>query len=48
MIAHRYEIVRQKLDGSEREVFIGDDVDNCEGIAIDWMGEWRRLCSSAS
>ncbi|CAH2098009.1 unnamed protein product [Euphydryas editha] len=35
---HRYEIVRQKLDGSEREVFVGDDVDNCEGLAIDWMG----------
>ncbi|XP_046973357.1 prolow-density lipoprotein receptor-related protein 1 [Vanessa cardui] len=35
---HRYEIVRQKLDGSEREVFVGDDVDNCEGFAIDWMG----------
>ncbi|XP_041974246.1 low-density lipoprotein receptor-related protein 1 [Aricia agestis] len=35
---HRYEIVRQKLDGSGREVFIGDDVDNCEGLAIDWMG----------
>ncbi|XP_047540379.1 prolow-density lipoprotein receptor-related protein 1-like [Vanessa atalanta] len=37
---HRYEIVRQKLDGSEREVFVGDDVDNCEGLAIDWMA-WR-------
>ncbi|KAI8432508.1 hypothetical protein MSG28_013509 [Choristoneura fumiferana] len=35
---HRYEIVRQNLDGTGREVFI-EDVDNCEGLAIDWMGE---------
>ncbi|CAB3232339.1 unnamed protein product [Arctia plantaginis] len=35
---HRYEIVRQKLDGTGREVFIGDDVDNCEGLAVDWLG----------
>ncbi|XP_045484331.1 low-density lipoprotein receptor-related protein 1B [Pieris rapae] len=35
---HRYEIVRQKLDGSGREVFVGEDVDNCEGLAIDWLG----------
>ncbi|CAK1543699.1 unnamed protein product [Leptosia nina] len=35
---HRYEIVRQKLDGSGREVFIGRDVDNCEGLAVDWIG----------
>ncbi|XP_063629184.1 prolow-density lipoprotein receptor-related protein 1-like [Cydia splendana] len=36
---HRYEIVRQKLDGTGREVFIEEDVDNCEGLAIDWMGK---------
>ncbi|XP_038218676.1 low-density lipoprotein receptor-related protein 1-like [Zerene cesonia] len=35
---HRYEIVRQKFDGSGREVFIGEDVDNCEGLAVDWIG----------
>lgn len=35
---HRYEIVRQRLDGGGREVFAGRDVDNCEGIAVDWMG----------
>ncbi|KAF9408214.1 hypothetical protein HW555_012024 [Spodoptera exigua] len=35
---HRYEIVRQRLDGSGREVFAGSDVDNCEGLAVDWMG----------
>ncbi|RVE41824.1 hypothetical protein evm_013527 [Chilo suppressalis] len=34
---HRYEIVRQRLDGGGREVFINEDVDNCEGLAIDWM-----------
>ncbi|XP_049880284.1 low-density lipoprotein receptor-related protein 1 [Pectinophora gossypiella] len=34
---HRYEIVRQKLSGADREVFIEQDVDNCEGIAVDWM-----------
>lgn len=43
---HRYEIVRQKLDGSGREVFAGQDVDNCEGIAVDWMGEDRRARST--
>ncbi|CAH0403274.1 unnamed protein product [Chilo suppressalis] len=32
---HRYEIVRQRLDGGGREVFINEDVDNCEGLAID-------------
>ncbi|XP_039746200.1 low-density lipoprotein receptor-related protein 1 [Pararge aegeria] len=35
---HRYEIVRQRLAGGGREVFVADDVDNCEGLAIDWMG----------
>ncbi|OWR53521.1 putative very low-density lipoprotein receptor [Danaus plexippus plexippus] len=35
---HRYEIVRQNLDGSGREVFVEEDVDNCEGLAVDWMG----------
>ncbi|XP_045762403.1 prolow-density lipoprotein receptor-related protein 1-like [Maniola jurtina] len=35
---HRYEIVRQRLDGGGREVFVADDVDNCEGLAVDWMG----------
>ncbi|KAH9629925.1 hypothetical protein HF086_017440 [Spodoptera exigua] len=39
---HRYEIVRQRLDGSGREVFAGSDVDNCEGLAVDWMGERAR------
>ncbi|KPJ14343.1 Low-density lipoprotein receptor-related protein 1B [Papilio machaon] len=35
---HRYEISRQRLDGSEHEVFLSEDVDNCEGIAIDPIG----------
>ncbi|XP_060807225.1 prolow-density lipoprotein receptor-related protein 1 [Amyelois transitella] len=35
---HRYEIVRQRLDGTGREVFVSEDVDNCEGLAIDWIG----------
>lgn len=30
--------MRQKLDGSGREVFIDREVDNCEGLAVDWMG----------
>ncbi|VVC90247.1 unnamed protein product [Leptidea sinapis] len=36
---HKYEIARQKLDGSAREVFMADDVDNCEGLAFDWISE---------
>ncbi|KAJ0171237.1 hypothetical protein K1T71_012787 [Dendrolimus kikuchii] len=32
---HRFEIVRQRLDGSGREVFMADDVDNCQGIFTD-------------
>ncbi|XP_068625234.1 prolow-density lipoprotein receptor-related protein 1 [Battus philenor] len=35
---HRYEIFRQRLDGSEPEVFLSEDVDNCEGLAIDPIG----------
>ncbi|CAH0717530.1 unnamed protein product, partial [Brenthis ino] len=34
---HKYQIIRQKLDGSQQEVFLGAEVDNCEGLAIDWM-----------
>ncbi|KAJ2938967.1 hypothetical protein O0L34_g17783 [Tuta absoluta] len=35
---HRYNIFRQKLDGTGREVFADHQVDNCEGVAVDWMG----------
>lgn len=35
---HRYEISRQNIDGSGHEVFISQNVDNCEGLAIDWIG----------
>ncbi|CAG5013242.1 unnamed protein product [Parnassius apollo] len=35
---HRYEILRQRLDGTEPEIFLNEDVDNCEGIAIDPIG----------
>lgn len=38
----RYEIVRQRLDGTGREVFTNNEVDNCEGLAVDWIGECRR------
>lgn len=31
-------IARQKLDGTGHEVFLSEDVDNCEGMAIDWLG----------
>ncbi|GBP36075.1 Low-density lipoprotein receptor-related protein 1 [Eumeta japonica] len=35
---HRYEIARRKMEGGPREVFISEDVDNCEGLAVDWLG----------
>ncbi|KAH0621373.1 hypothetical protein JD844_022571 [Phrynosoma platyrhinos] len=31
-------IGRQKIDGSERETILKDDLDNVEGIAVDWIG----------
>uniref|UniRef100_A0A8C6XVP1 LDL receptor related protein 1B n=1 Tax=Naja naja TaxID=35670 RepID=A0A8C6XVP1_NAJNA len=31
-------IGRQKVDGSGRETILKDDLDNVEGIAIDWIG----------
>ncbi|KAM3855508.1 LOW QUALITY PROTEIN: low-density lipoprotein receptor-related protein 1B [Vipera latastei] len=31
-------IGRQKVDGSSRETILKDDLDNVEGIAIDWIG----------
>lgn len=39
VVSYRYRIVRQKLDGTGGEIFLGDEVDNCEGLAIDWMSE---------
>ncbi|XP_059475497.1 low-density lipoprotein receptor-related protein 1 isoform X2 [Neocloeon triangulifer] len=33
----KYTIERRKLDGSQREVVIDSGINNCEGIAIDWM-----------
>ncbi|BET02800.1 low-density lipoprotein receptor [Nesidiocoris tenuis] len=35
---HPPKIARQKLDGSMREIWMGDDVSNCEGLAVDWIG----------
>ncbi|KFM73279.1 Prolow-density lipoprotein receptor-related protein 1, partial [Stegodyphus mimosarum] len=34
----RYVIERQKIDGTQREVFLEKGLNNCEGLAIDWMG----------
>jgi integrin beta 2 len=31
-------IERQKIDGSVREVVLDQSINNCEGLAIDWMG----------
>uniref|UniRef100_A0A7M4EIV0 Low-density lipoprotein receptor-related protein 1B n=1 Tax=Crocodylus porosus TaxID=8502 RepID=A0A7M4EIV0_CROPO len=31
-------IGRQKIDGKERETILKDDLDNVEGIAVDWIG----------
>uniref|UniRef100_A0A8C4MYX3 LDL receptor related protein 1B n=1 Tax=Equus asinus asinus TaxID=83772 RepID=A0A8C4MYX3_EQUAS len=31
-------IGRQKIDGTERETILKDDLDNVEGIAVDWIG----------
>ncbi|KAF6197572.1 hypothetical protein GE061_008536 [Apolygus lucorum] len=31
-------IGRQKFDGLDREIWKGDDVSNCEGLAVDWVG----------
>ncbi|CAB3364278.1 Hypothetical predicted protein [Cloeon dipterum] len=33
----KFSIERRKLDGSQRETVIDSGVNNCEGIAIDWM-----------
>ncbi|GFY45676.1 low-density lipoprotein receptor-related protein 1 [Trichonephila inaurata madagascariensis] len=33
-----YMIGRQKIDGSQREVYLEKGVNNCEGLAVDWMG----------
>jgi len=35
--AQRYTIERKNFDGSDREVFINKGLNNCEGLAIDWM-----------
>ncbi|XP_076313100.1 LDL receptor protein 1 isoform X3 [Tachypleus tridentatus] len=34
----RFVIERQKVDGSQREIYLDKAVDNCEGISVDWMG----------
>lgn len=34
----RYTIGRQKVDGSKKETVVDRGVNNCEGMAIDWMG----------
>ncbi|KAL4716494.1 hypothetical protein ACJJTC_015922 [Scirpophaga incertulas] len=34
---HRSEIIRLRLDGTGREVFLSEGVGNCEGLAVDWM-----------
>ncbi|XP_046386652.1 prolow-density lipoprotein receptor-related protein 1 isoform X2 [Ischnura elegans] len=34
----RYVIERQKLDGSSREKVLDQGINNCEGLAVDWMG----------
>ncbi|XP_069676734.1 low-density lipoprotein receptor-related protein 1 isoform X1 [Periplaneta americana] len=34
----RYVIERQKIDGSNRSVVLNKGINNCEGLAIDWMG----------
>ena len=31
-------IERQKIDGSQREVFLEHGLDSCQGLAVDWMG----------
>ncbi|XP_069472627.1 low-density lipoprotein receptor-related protein 1B isoform X1 [Ambystoma mexicanum] len=31
-------IGRQKVDGTGRETILNDDIDNVEGIAVDWIG----------
>uniref|UniRef100_H3ARX9 EGF-like domain-containing protein n=4 Tax=Latimeria chalumnae TaxID=7897 RepID=H3ARX9_LATCH len=31
-------IGRQKIDGTGRETILKDDIDNVEGIAVDWIG----------
>lgn len=35
---YRYSIERQKIDGSKREIVINTNLNNCEGLAVDWMG----------
>ncbi|KAF4524352.1 hypothetical protein B566_EDAN007528 [Ephemera danica] len=34
----RYTIERQKVDGSLREKVLETGINNCEGVAVDWMG----------
>ena len=46
----RYVIERQKIDGSERSVVLNKGINNCEGLAIDWMGRniyWTDQCVRA-
>ncbi|KAK9511107.1 hypothetical protein O3M35_005737 [Rhynocoris fuscipes] len=31
-------IGRQKLDGTKQEIVIDSDINNCEGLAVDWLG----------
>lgn len=38
MLVFRYVIDRQKIDGSKRETVVNQSLNNCEGLAIDWMG----------
>ncbi len=34
----RFVIERQTINGSKREVYLDKGLNNCEGLAIDWMG----------
>ncbi|XP_075238130.1 LDL receptor protein 1 isoform X2 [Lycorma delicatula] len=34
----RYMIDRQKIDGSKRETVVDRHLNNCEGLAVDWIG----------
>ncbi|XP_067123645.1 low-density lipoprotein receptor-related protein 1 isoform X3 [Centruroides vittatus] len=34
----RFIIEKQKIDGSEREIYLDEGLNNCVGLAVDWMG----------
>ncbi|CAL1298011.1 unnamed protein product [Larinioides sclopetarius] len=36
--AQRFLIGRQKVDGTQKEVYLEKGLNNCEGLAVDWMG----------